>query len=260
MSDATNLEDLKGKLSTLLSEDATDFQSIAQVAAEIVKQEPGVVRFTTDAAMVRRLGRELVAKQETALAELIKNSYDADATTCSVTISDAGDGSMEIVDNGSGMSRADVENGFMRLASDDKVRNPVSPKYSRARAGKKGIGRFATERLGTMLTIVTQTEHEEEGWKVTIDWSAFEEGQDIGLIANPITQVPKERPNGTRLLVEGLSDRWTEAEVRRVYRYVATVIKPVFDQIQTQHAGFVGFYSTAGTLGAVHRRFPGCAH
>ena len=242
MSDATNLDDLKDKLSTLLSEDATDFQSIAQVAAEIVKQEPGVVRFTTDAAMVRRLGRELVAKQETALAELIKNSYDADATTCSVTISDAGDGSMEIVDNGSGMSRADVENGFMRLASDDKVRNPVSPKYSRARAGKKGIGRFATERLGTMLTIVTQTEHEDEGWKVTIDWSAFEEGQDIGLIANPISQVPKERPNGTRLLVEGLSDRWTEAEVRRVYRYVATVIKPVFDQIQTQHAeGDPGF-------------------
>jgi hypothetical protein len=137
MSDANNLDYLKEKLGTLLKRDSTDFQGIVEVAAEIAKREPGVVRFTTDAAMVRRLGRELVAKQETALAELVKNAYDADATTCSVTISDAGDGSMEIVDNGSGMSRADVENGFMRLASDDKVRNPVSPKFRRARAGKK---------------------------------------------------------------------------------------------------------------------------
>jgi hypothetical protein len=67
MSDPKNLGELEDQLSTLLTEDSTDFQSIAQVAAEIAKQEPGVVRFTTDAAMVRRLGRELVAKQETAL-------------------------------------------------------------------------------------------------------------------------------------------------------------------------------------------------
>lgn len=242
MSDVNNLDDLKEKLGSLLKGDSTDFQGIAEAAAKIAKREPGVVRFTTDAGMVRRLGQELVAKQETALAELVKNAYDADATICSVTISDASNGSMEIVDNGSGMSRADLENGFMRLASDDKVRNPVSRKYARARAGKKGIGRFATERLGAMLTIVTQTEEEDQAWKVMIDWSAFEQGQDIGLIPNAITQVAKERPNGTRLLIEDLNDGWTEAEVRRVYRYVATVIKPVFDEIQTQHAeGDPGF-------------------
>src|ERR1035438_2940657 len=107
MIDRNNLDDLKERLGTLLTQEATDFQGIAEAAAEIAKREPGVVRFTTDAAMVRRLGRELVAKQETALAELVKNAYDADATTCSVAISDAADGSMEIVDDGSGMSRSD---------------------------------------------------------------------------------------------------------------------------------------------------------
>jgi signal transduction histidine kinase len=242
MSDSNSLDDLKDKLGSLLRSGATNFQSIAEAAAEIAKREPDVVRFTTDAAMVRRLGQELVAKQETALAELVKNAYDADATTCSVTISDSAGGSIEILDNGSGMSRADLEAGFMRLASDVKVRNPVSPKFGRARAGKKGIGRFATERLGKHLTIVTQTEEEDQAWKVVIDWSAFEEGRDIGLIANPISRVSKERPFGTRLLIAGLSDGWTEAEVRRVYRYVATVIKPVFDEIQTEHAeGDPGF-------------------
>lgn len=37
------------------------------------------VSFTVDAGIINRLGLELVGKSETALAELIKNSYDADA-------------------------------------------------------------------------------------------------------------------------------------------------------------------------------------
>ncbi|HYC89922.1 MAG TPA: ATP-binding protein [Thermoanaerobaculia bacterium] len=39
------------------------------------------IAFEADAALIDRLGSELVAKQETALVELIKNSFDADATT-----------------------------------------------------------------------------------------------------------------------------------------------------------------------------------
>ena len=65
MSDANNLDDLKDKLGALLKGDSTNFQGIAEAAAEIAKREPDVVRFTTDAGMVRRLGQELVAKQET---------------------------------------------------------------------------------------------------------------------------------------------------------------------------------------------------
>jgi len=232
MSDATNLGDLKDKLSTLLKEDSTDFQSIAQVAAEIVKQEPGVVRFTTDAAMVRRLGRELVAKQETALAELVKNAYDADATSCTVNFNDKRKGSIEIVDDGSGMSRTDIENGFMRLASDAKVKKPVSPKYKRPRAGKKGIGRFATERLGQKLTIVTQTEESDQALTITVDWTAFAQGEDINLIANSISKGPKERPHGTRLYIETLNDSWSDADLRRVYRYVSTLLQPVFEGVE----------------------------
>src|SRR4051794_38559879 len=43
------------------------------------------LRFTTDAALIDRLGRELVGKQETALTELVKNAYDADAIEVKVT-------------------------------------------------------------------------------------------------------------------------------------------------------------------------------
>lgn len=240
MSDAINLGDLKDKLSTLLTGKSTDFQGIAQIASEIAKQEPGVVRFTTDAAMIRRLGRELVAKQETALAELVKNTYDADATSCIVRVDTQSSGSsMQIIDDGNGMSRSDIESGFMRLANDVKVKHPVSPKYYRARAGKKGIGRFATERLGRRLTIVTQTEAEEHGWKVTIDWSSFDNGGDLNLIANSIAETPKERPHGTRLLIENLNDTWTDGDLRRVFRYLSTLLQPAFDAVDKLETGTI---------------------
>jgi hypothetical protein len=51
---------------------------------------------------------------------------------------------------------------------------------------------------------------------VTIDWTAFAQGADINLIANPIAEVSKEKPNGTRLRIEGLNDGWSEADLRRV--------------------------------------------
>lgn len=229
MADDQELEGLKSQLAELLAGDATDFQEILRLSAKIGRLEPDIVRFTTDAAMVRRLGRELVAKQETALAELVKNAYDADATECTVRIS--GD-AMEIIDDGSGMNRAEIENGFMRLASDAKVNEPLSRRYHRSRAGRKGIGRFATERLGEQLTILTQTAVEPHGWKVTVDWSLFEKGLDLNLVANAIEAAPKEKQHGTRLIISGLNDVWVETDLKRVYRYLSTLLEPLFYQTQ----------------------------
>ena len=224
------LEELKAELGRKTGEANTDFTEILRLAGDIAERQEGVVRFATDAALVRRLGRELVAKQETALGELIKNAYDADATSCTVDlVDDIGGLRFDIVDNGNGMTYREIANGFMRLASDEKVRNPVSPRFGRSRAGKKGIGRFATERVGSKLTLVTQTEQEPNGWTVEIDWSEFEQGLDIGVIANRISQTDKERPRGTRLSISGLHDRWSDGDLRRVYRYLATVIQPVVE-------------------------------
>ena len=69
--------------------------------------------FETDAAIIARLGQELVAKQETALAELVKNAFDADATDVVVRFSnESGKNLLEIIDNGLGMSRKELLAGF----------------------------------------------------------------------------------------------------------------------------------------------------
>ena len=41
--------------------------------------DKGNVRFSIDAGVINRLGKELVGRHETAVAELVKNAYDADA-------------------------------------------------------------------------------------------------------------------------------------------------------------------------------------
>lgn len=238
----TELERLKAELTAELANDVTNFETILRLSGEISKLEPNVVRFSTDAAMVRRLGRELVAKQETALGELVKNAYDADATFCTVTLTGSGGTEFEIADDGNGMTRDDLIDGFMRLASDSKVRNPKSPVFNRSRAGKKGIGRFATERLGRHLTIVTQTTGEANGWTVTIDWDAFHQGNDLGMIANHIAPCPKERKQGTRLIIKGLRDDWTDADLKRVYRYLATLLEPMYEEAENRrHPDDAGF-------------------
>jgi signal transduction histidine kinase len=57
------------------------------------------------------------------------------------------------------------------------------------------------------------------------------------LIANSIAEAPKERPHGTRLVIQTLNDTWTDGDLRRVFRYLSTLLQPTFDQIANSSAG-----------------------
>jgi Histidine kinase-, DNA gyrase B-, and HSP90-like ATPase len=186
------------------------------------------LNFTTDAGIIARLGRELVGKQETALTELIKNTYDTDATHVTVILEESRVGSpkaLEIRDNGSGMSLEELTEGFLRIASDTKVREPRSPRYSRIRAGRKGIGRFAAQRLGRTLALTTRSIPEQPGLKLKVDWDAFAPGRELGQV--PVIIEPAEvGPQGTTVRVERLRDYWTDAQFRRCLRNVMSLLQP----------------------------------
>ena len=70
------------------------------------------VGFTVDAGLIQRLGYELVGRAETAVSELIKNAYDADATVVDVNFIDSNvkGGTLIVSDNGVGMT----EDEFLR--------------------------------------------------------------------------------------------------------------------------------------------------
>ena len=223
-----NKQSIQEELQKVIEKEPDNLDKILSLTRQLALADNDKVRFSVDAGVIDRLGRELVARHETAVSELVKNAYDADASYAKLYFSDVDDvgGKLVIEDNGNGMNREQLVNGFMRISSSDKVHNPLSPIYSRKRAGKKGIGRFATQRLGNILTIITQTNKSEEALKVTINWDEYAMDKDLFAIANTIEVIPKEREKGTTLTIQNLREWWSEAMLKRVYRYALDVIQP----------------------------------
>src|SRR6185503_11340083 len=93
------------------------------MATESTPEQPDIPRFTVDTHLFRELGELLVGRDSTALVELIKNAYDADATEVIVfgdALSSSENGYIAVRDNGTGMSREEFETGFLRIAARTK--------------------------------------------------------------------------------------------------------------------------------------------
>ncbi|MFC5582790.1 sensor histidine kinase [Rhodanobacter terrae] len=221
-------ESLKQALADQLELEELDYGRVLELASKLSRLDPNKVRFSVDASHISRLGLELVAKQETAVSELVKNAFDADADTVDLIFRETSrpGGSIEILDNGHGMSREELIDGFMRISTQSKQSSPVSSRYRRQRAGRKGIGRFASQRLGNRLTVRTQVAGSDHSLQVAIDWGAFERGADLLLITNSIEAFPPVPMHGTTLLIGDLRDSWSEAQIRRAFRYVSELLQP----------------------------------
>lgn len=108
--------------------------------------------FSVDPNLLVELSRKLISRDEIALVELVKNAWDADATCVEITI---GNNILRISDNGTGMDEETIRNGWMRIGTTNKIRNPKSPS-GRMVLGSKGIGRLAVFRLGKNVTLATK--------------------------------------------------------------------------------------------------------
>lgn len=219
---------IRDKLAETVAKDPNNIDKILKLSHQLASLDENNVRFSVDSGVIDRLGKELVARHETAVSELVKNSYDADA--CKATLQflnvDYSGGTLIIDDDGAGMTRDQLINGFMRISSTSKIHEPVSPIYGRNRAGKKGIGRFSTQRLGNKLTIITQTKNSKTALKIIVNWEKYLMDEDLYIISNKIEEIPKEKEQGTKLIIEDLREWWSEAMIRRVYRYAIDVIQP----------------------------------
>src|SRR5712691_8645733 len=106
-----------------------------------------MAKFTVDTHLFRELGDLLVGRDSTALVELIKNAYDADATICLVYGQDLEDpdrGFIRISDDGTGMSLLQFREGFLRIAARTKEQGTRQSGFFKRRfTGAKGIGRLA---------------------------------------------------------------------------------------------------------------------
>lgn len=222
------VEEIRKKLQEVLHDTPYDYSRILELSNQLAASDEKHVRFSVDSGIINRLGNELVGKRETAVGELIKNAYDADADQVNLIFERAWTpgGTLRIEDTGNGMTREQLISGFMRLSSASKVNEPYSPIFHRARAGKKGIGRFAAQRLGNKLTIITQTKNSLNALKVTFEWSRFVSDTELWSVESTIEEIDKQKPQGTNLIIEELREGWTDSLLAKTNRSVMTLLQP----------------------------------
>ena len=174
--------------------------------------------FTIDAELLRELGERLVGKPHVALAELVKNSYDADATDVTIKFAPNED-KIEIIDNGHGMTFDEFKNFWMRIGTTHK-REKQSKKLGRLMTGSKGVGRLAVQFLANKLTIKTfPADKNHKGLEAHINWkkaietkpAKTKELTDVEITYDEIDRNPSDK--GTSIILEELKDEWTEESV-----------------------------------------------
>lgn len=143
-----------------------------------------------------------------ALAELIWNSFDADATDVKVSLRyNKVDGLEEIrvIDNGHGISFDDVQFAFKNLGGSWKSSIPRSKKENRILHGKAGKGRFKAFSLGSHVEWITRYQSNGQIKEYTIvgtsnDLGSFEIGEE---------NISSSEQPGTEVIVSNLFRNFT---------------------------------------------------
>lgn len=180
------------------------------------------LHFSASTSVKNLFGRGLVTDQVAAVFELVKNSYDADATEVEIVFSnlDTDSASLTIRDNGSGMDLFDIETKWMVIGTDSKKDTMYSPIYNRPLNGDKGIGRFSVDRLGSFLHMEAQKRGDLDRLLVDFDWAVFDgESRNISEIDIPYKkEAGLARKHGVTLTITGLRDYWNDTKLRELYR------------------------------------------
>jgi signal transduction histidine kinase len=187
------------------------------------------------------IGRDLVTNEFVAIFELVKNSFDAGATRVDIEF-DPEEETITVVDDGRGMSRADIKDKWLFVAYSEKAlitpdtyRDKIKP--AGQFAGSKGIGRFACDTLGDRLDLYSLALDGKTISKLEIDWTLFErdsteEFQDVDVALGAAKEFPEiynakvPSSHGTVLVIKGTRHFWDESAIKRLRKDLAKLIDP----------------------------------
>lgn len=157
---------------------------------------PESLSFRPHARLLTMLGEQLIKNDRIALVELVKNAYDADATRVDVDFRGfdteghaTSSSSIIVTDNGTGMSEDVVRGAWMNPATPAKLnrkRTKSTTSLGRIMQGEKGIGRFASFKLGSVVMLTTRTAHDPEELSVLVDLSELDAVPDEGEEYQPL--------------------------------------------------------------------------
>ena len=192
-------------------------------------------QFIVDAAALQELGERLIGRPEIALGELVKNSFDADATIARIEF---GEDQIVVSDNGTGISKQVFLEHWMRLFTTHKIDQKISAKFLRALTGSKGIGRLSAQFLAHEMTLESTSAPNQDNpllWAF-IDWATARRGERLETvdvlweIRNDSPPYPAESQTGTRITLKGLKNRWDRDAIQELGKALWT-LRPPFKQL-----------------------------
>ena len=205
------------------------------------------------ARLLTMLGDQLISNERTALIELIKNAYDADADWVNVRLKEFNadmsaneHSSIVVEDNGCGMTPEVIRESWMNPAAPHKYIQKKEGKTStpgkgRIIQGEKGIGRFAILKLGNVITVTTRTDKSPFESALKYDFAKYdddfteesEKAKELFLdqIEIDYSEIspPKaiETVSGTAIEIRNLKGTWSESIIDGLKKDVASLTDPV---------------------------------
>lgn len=159
-----------------------------------------------DSTIAKLLGVQNFTSDESAVLELVKNSYDAEAVSLTLEFKN---NSLIIKDDGKGMSDEDIKRHWMHIGKSEKGYE-VLDKYNnkRIQAGSKGVGRFALARLGEYIELFSKKK-DSNGvlWKT--DWNN-----------STIEYKDLSDEIGTCIQIKSLRNNWTLSRIKNLTKYL----------------------------------------
>lgn len=195
-------------------------------------------KFRISSALKDIIGRELITNDFVAVFELVKNSFDANATRVDIIFEDLSTDHPKLVikDNGKGMDRTDIEDKWLFVAYSAKkegienYRDKIQT--NRIHAGAKGIGRFSCDKLGSHLKILsTRGSNATSLHKLEVDWQDFEGDMHQDFIKIPVKYSqtrsnPYKLKKGVVLEITGLREEWGREKLQRLKTSLEKLVNP----------------------------------
>lgn len=187
--------------------------------------------FQPRARLIKIIGEELISDEVVAMGELVKNAHDADASRVLIRfkgVSGPG-GSIDILDDGTGMDLDDLLGGWMHPAASTKVAGATTSDKGRRFLGEKGVGRFAADKLGDELEVVTRKAGARTEVTAAIRFSDFDDSEKLlsEVTSAYETREPREiASSGTILRIRRVRTAWTERMFRKLSVRLTRLISP----------------------------------
>src|SRR3990172_8516930 len=195
------------------------------------------VFFDSAGNLFKHIGRNQIDSEIIALIEIVKNCYDADATEVVINFDNLNrpNGEIVVTDNGNGMTFQEFKNYWMCPGTAHKEKESLSPKWRRTMLGRKGMGRFGTDKIGSKVIVKSKNEHEAISFVATVDADLFEKpGAMFQNTPIPVqffkrselNFVQKDFPVGTQIRMKKLRRVWTKTMILEVREELSRMISP----------------------------------